>query len=63
MRAGERGLAVVDVADGAHVDVRFLPFESVLGHSISLPALNASGLVRANLFKWLREHRTAANDV
>ena len=25
--AGERGLAVVDVADRADVDVRFLPFE------------------------------------
>ena len=34
--AGQRGLAVVDVTDGAHVDVRLLPFECVLGHSFSL---------------------------
>ena len=35
-RAGQRGLAVVNVADRADVDVWFGPLKNFLGHSISL---------------------------
>ena len=38
--AGQRGLAVVNVTDRAHVDVRLRPFEYVFGHSISLPIID-----------------------
>ena len=34
-RRGQGGLAVVDVADGAHVDVRFGPLKDVLSHHSS----------------------------
>ena len=39
--AGQRGLAVVDVADGADIDVRFGPSKYFLGHcGVILPALD-----------------------
>ena len=47
--AGQRGLAVVNVADGAHVDVRFRTLEYFLRHSISLQSQASNDeLVRPN---------------
>ena len=50
-RAGQRGLAVVNVADRAHIDVRFRPRKYFLGHGgVVLPALDLFGSVtRINL--------------
>ncbi len=40
-RTGQRGLAVVNVADGAHIHVRFGPGKNFLGHcGVILPALD-----------------------
>ncbi len=39
-RSGQRGLAVVNVTDGPHVDVGLGPREYIFGHSISLPSSN-----------------------
>ena len=41
-RAGQRRLAVVNVANGAHVDVGFGSLKYFLGHSLS-PCVQSSG--------------------
>ena len=43
-RARERRLAVINVADGAHVDVGLGSLKYFLRHSISSPCLNQSGV-------------------
>ena len=43
--AGGRCLAVIDVTDRAYVDVRFLTFKSVFGHSSSLPKVDCLGQI------------------